>query len=156
MANIAIGVSAAIASCGTYWPKNTLQLLDAVDHRLHDAAGALAGEPGRAELRDLVVELAAQLLLHAAAVRCATMVRSCSRNARMSTMAATATVGQISAAAGAPRYTSAMSKPRNTNRETPTTAANSPISTVATMRHRIPRVSCQRRRSKYKGPSSAL
>ena len=44
--------------------KKALQLLDAVDHRQHDAAGALAGEPGRAQRGDLVVEPAAQLLLH--------------------------------------------------------------------------------------------
>ena len=41
-----------------------LQLLDAVDDRQHDPAGALAGKPGRPQLGDLVVEAAAQLLLH--------------------------------------------------------------------------------------------
>ena len=61
---IAIGVSAATQTCGTYWPKKRLQLLDPVDHRQHDAAGALAGEPGRAELGDLVVETPAQVVLH--------------------------------------------------------------------------------------------
>ena len=42
-----------------------LQLLDAVDDRQHDPAGALAGEPGRPQLGELVVEAAAQILLHA-------------------------------------------------------------------------------------------
>ncbi len=41
-----------------------LQLLDAVDDRQHDAAGALAGKPGRSQLGDLVVKPAAQFLLH--------------------------------------------------------------------------------------------
>jgi hypothetical protein len=41
-----------------------LQLLDTVDDRQHDAAGAFAGKPGRSERRNLVVEAAAQLLLH--------------------------------------------------------------------------------------------
>ena len=45
--------------------EKALQLLDAVDHRQHDAAGALAGEPGRPEFGDLVVELEPQHLLHA-------------------------------------------------------------------------------------------
>ncbi len=62
---IASGVSTAMQSCGTYCPKKRLQLLDAVDNRQHDAAGALAGEPGRPERGDLVVEPAAQVLLHA-------------------------------------------------------------------------------------------
>ena len=42
-----------------------LQLLDAVDHRQHDAAGPLRAEPGGAEGDDLVVQPAAQRLLHA-------------------------------------------------------------------------------------------
>ncbi len=36
-----------------------LQLLDAVDDRKHDAAGALAGEPCRPEFGNLVIETAA-------------------------------------------------------------------------------------------------
>ena len=42
-----------------------LQLLDAVDQRQHDAAGALAREPGGAELGHLVVKPAAQNFLDA-------------------------------------------------------------------------------------------
>ena len=42
-----------------------LKLLDAVDDRQHDAAGAFGAEPGRAERDDLVVQAAAQRLLHA-------------------------------------------------------------------------------------------
>ena len=45
--------------------EKALQLLDAVDDRQHDPAGALAGEPGRPQLGELVVEAAAQILLHA-------------------------------------------------------------------------------------------
>ena len=41
-----------------------LQLLDAVDHREHHAACPLLGEPGGAEVRDLVEEQHAQLALH--------------------------------------------------------------------------------------------
>ena len=41
-----------------------LQLLDAIDHRQHHAAGAFGAEPGRAERDDLVVQPAAQRLLH--------------------------------------------------------------------------------------------
>jgi hypothetical protein len=46
--------------------EKALQLLDAVDQRQHDPAGALAGEPGRSQFGDLVVEPAAQILLDAA------------------------------------------------------------------------------------------
>ena len=63
-AKIASGVSAATADLRHVLAEKALQLLDAVDHRQHDAAGALAGEPGRPQFGDLVVELAAQLLLH--------------------------------------------------------------------------------------------
>ncbi len=42
-----------------------LQLFDAVDNRQHDPTGALAGKPGRPQCCDLVVETAAQILLHA-------------------------------------------------------------------------------------------
>ena len=42
-----------------------LQLLDAVDDRQHDAAGAFGAEPRRPERDDLVVQAAAQRLLHA-------------------------------------------------------------------------------------------
>ncbi len=41
-----------------------LQLFDAVDDRQHDPAGAFAGEPGRPKGGDLVIEAAAQGLLH--------------------------------------------------------------------------------------------
>ncbi len=41
-----------------------LQLLDAIDHRQHDAAGALRAEPGGAEGDDLVEQPGAQRLLH--------------------------------------------------------------------------------------------
>ena len=61
---IASGVSTAMQTCGTYCPKKRLQLLDAVDDRQHDPAGALAGEPRRPQRGDLVVEPAAQILLH--------------------------------------------------------------------------------------------
>ena len=64
-AKIATGAAMAIATCGMYWPKKRLQLLDAVDHRQHDAAGALGAEPGRTEGDDLVVQQPAQRLLHA-------------------------------------------------------------------------------------------
>ena len=53
---IASGVSAATQDLRHVLAEKALQLLDAVDHRQHDPAGALAGEPGRAELGDLVVE----------------------------------------------------------------------------------------------------
>jgi hypothetical protein len=46
--------------------EEALQLLDPVDQGQHDAAGALAGEPGRAQLGDLVIEPAAQIFLHMA------------------------------------------------------------------------------------------
>ena len=42
-----------------------LQLLDAIDHRQHDAAGALRAEPRGPERHDLVVQPAAQHVLHA-------------------------------------------------------------------------------------------
>ncbi len=42
-----------------------LQLLHAIDHGEHDAAGALGAEPGGAEGDDLVVELGAEGFLHA-------------------------------------------------------------------------------------------
>ena len=45
--------------------EKSLQLLDAVDDRQHHPAGALAGKPCRAQRGDLVVETAAQILLHA-------------------------------------------------------------------------------------------
>ena len=41
-----------------------LQLLHAVDHRQHHAAGALAGEPGRAEGDDAVEQAGTQIGLH--------------------------------------------------------------------------------------------
>ena len=44
--------------------EKSLQLLDPVDDRQHYPAGALAGKPSRAQRRDLVVEPAAQILLH--------------------------------------------------------------------------------------------
>ena len=46
--------------------EKALQLLDPVNQRQHDAAGAFAGKPGRAQFSDLVVETPAQIFLHAA------------------------------------------------------------------------------------------
>jgi len=63
---MATGVSAATQTCGRYCPKKALQLLDPVDDRQHDPAGPLAGEPGRPQFGDLIVEASAELLLHAA------------------------------------------------------------------------------------------
>ncbi len=54
------------ADLGQVLAEKALQLLDPVDDRQHDAAGALAGEPGRPEFGDLVVKPAAQILLHPA------------------------------------------------------------------------------------------
>ena len=54
-----------------------LQLLDPVDDRQHDPAGALAGKPSRPQFGDLVVKPAAQFLCTRAAVRarpCSAMV----------------------------------------------------------------------------------
>ena len=45
-------------------PEKRLELLNPIDDRKHDPAGALAGEPCRAQRGDLVIEAAAQILLN--------------------------------------------------------------------------------------------
>ncbi len=45
-------------------PEKSLELLDPIDNREHHPAGALAGKPCRAQYGDLVIEPAAQILLH--------------------------------------------------------------------------------------------
>ena len=116
-----------------------LQLLDAVDHRQHDAAGALAGEPGRPECGDLVVELRLRSAsCTRAAVRCATMVRAVSSAARSTIAAAAPASGSASSAAGAPRNTRARKRPRKAKRAMPMPSASRPSSTASPMRPRSP------------------
>ena len=56
-AKIAIGRQRRDRGLRQELAEKALQLLDAVDHRQHHPAGALAGEPGRPQLGDLVVQL---------------------------------------------------------------------------------------------------
>ena len=64
-AKIASGVRRCHAKLRQILPEESLQLLDPVGQREHDAAGTLAREPGGPELGHLVVKLAAQNFLDA-------------------------------------------------------------------------------------------
>ncbi len=65
MANIAIGVSAAMASCGTYWPKKVCNCsTPSTTDSMTPPVRSPANQAGPSSV-DLVVELEAQDLLHA-------------------------------------------------------------------------------------------
>ena len=70
-AKIATGARDRDRHLGNVLAEERLQLLDAIDHGEHDAAGALGAEPGGTEGDDLVVKQPAQRLLdvHGGAVR---------------------------------------------------------------------------------------
>ena len=126
-AKIAIGGQRRDRDLRHVLAEKRLQLLDAVDHRQHHAAGALAGEPGRPQRGDLVVEPAAQRLLHPGrgAVR--------DHRARWSSKArsSTAASGPPAAPPDRPsprREHRASNRPRNTKRAMPNPSASRPSS----------------------------
>src|SRR4051812_16494437 len=80
---------------------------------------------------------------------CAITVRAWSSNARNSTAAATPAASSTRWPASAPIKTAASSMPRNTTRAMPNAAAPRPSPIASATRPRRPRVSSQRRRSKY-------